>query len=76
MYRVSLAIVPHTPGVLNVTGVLVTLFGVTWLQKFVPNLKRVALPEGSSLVKLPKHRRETHMMVAVEVLPQMPLLKV
>lgn len=74
--RVSLGIIPQVPGVLRILGVRVTLFGVTWLQTFTPNLRRVPLPQGSSLAESSWGQSDMSMVASVEVLAALPLLKV
>ncbi|GMH32365.1 hypothetical protein BSKO_00199 [Bryopsis sp. KO-2023] len=73
--RVSLALVPLVPGKMRILGVNVTLYGVTWLQRFTPTLRRLPLAEGVSLVDAPWGHQEKNMVVTVDILPALPLLK-
>lgn len=72
--RVSLAVIPHLAGPLRVIGCHVTLYGVTWLQRFVGSLRRVPRLPGTVLVE-PEWGREKNMVVNIDVIPSLPLLK-
>ena len=72
--RVSLALVPQVAGPLRVIGCHVTLYGITWLQRFVASLRRVPRSHGIHLAD-PEWGTEKNMVVELDVLPSMPLLK-
>lgn len=72
--RVSLTVTPHQAGPLRVIGCHVTLYGVTWMQRFVASLRRVPRLPGVSFVD-PEWGIEKNMVVEVDVIPPIPLLK-
>lgn len=66
--------VPHRAGSLKVIGCHVTLFGVTWLQRFVTSLRRVPRLPNVQVVEA-EWGTEDNMFVELDVLPPMPLLR-
>eukprot|EP00210_Caulerpa_lentillifera_P001797 g1727.t1 len=72
--RVSLTLVPNVAGLLRVIGCHVTLFGVTWLQRFVTSLRRV--PRVANVLNVESEwGSENNVIVELDVLPSMPLLR-
>ncbi|CAD7698253.1 unnamed protein product [Ostreobium quekettii] len=72
--RVTLALIPLVTGTFHIVGCNVTVFGVTWQQRFVSTLRNVPLGPGLQTVEN-QVDGEQHIVAAVEVLPAMPLLK-
>lgn len=72
--RVSLSLIPHAVGPLRVIGCQVTLFGITWLQRFVASLRKTPRMAGVSLIE-PEWGTEKNMIVELDVLPSMPFLR-